>query len=107
MIQVIENEITQYNLPKTGHLKDGSSVSGYDMLDKEILKGEGWLPLEDVEPEYDELTQYILPDGYEIQSKKVIKKYVIREIPEQVEPMDELAELRELVNILLGSETDE
>ncbi len=96
MIQVIEGKIKQYNLPKTGVLKDGSTVSGYHLLDEEILLDEGWLPLEDVEPEYDEEIQYLVDDGYEILEDKVIKKYKIEEIPER-EPNT----LEQLTNYIL------
>ncbi|QUH21065.1 hypothetical protein [Alkaliphilus sp. B6464] len=81
MVQVINGEIIQYNLPKVGTLKDSSTVSGYHLLDEEILKQEGWLPLEDILPEYDEQTQYLIDDGYEILQDKVIKKYKVENIP--------------------------
>lgn len=32
MTQVIDGEIKQYSLPKTGTLKNGGSVSGYHLL---------------------------------------------------------------------------
>lgn len=107
MIQVINSEIKQYNLPKTGTLKNGSTVSGYHLLDENILKDEGWLPLEDVKPEYDEEIQYLVNDGYEILEDKVIKKYRIEDIAEEVEPRDleqEIDELRQALDILLGGE---
>ena len=107
MIQVINREIKQYQLPKTGTLKDGSTVSGYHLLDEEILKEEGWLPLEDIPPEYDEETQYLIQDGYEILEDKVIKKYRIEDIVEEVEPRDlesEIEELRQIIDMLLGGE---
>ena len=78
MIQAINAEIIQYKLPKTGTLKNGSTVSGYHLLAEETLLDEGWLPLEDIKPEYDEETQYIVNDGYEILEDKVIKKYRLR-----------------------------
>ena len=96
MIQVIEGKIKQYSLPKTGVLKDGSTVSGYHLLDEETLRSEGWLPLEDIKPDYDEETQYLVNDGYEILEDKVIKKYRIEEIPE---PQPD--ELQELSNYIL------
>ncbi len=110
MIQAINGEIKQYKLPKTGILKDGSTVSGYHLLDEETLKGEGWLPLEDNPPEYDEETQYLANDGYEILEDKVIKKYRIEEIPEREEPRDleaEVEELRQIIDVLLGGEDNE
>jgi len=96
MIQIINGEIKQYNLPKVGTLKDGRTVSGYHLLDEEILKQEGWLPLEDIKPEYDEETQYLVNDGYEVLEDKVIKKYRIEEIPER-EPNT----LEQLTNYIL------
>ena len=110
LIQVINGKIAQYNLPKTGTLSTGETVSGYHLLDEEILLDEGWLPLEDVEPEYDEETQYLTNDGYEILEDKVIKKYRIEEIPEEVEPRDleaEVEELRQIIDVLLGGEDNE
>ncbi len=107
MIQVINGEIKQYQLPKVGTLKDGSTVSGYHLLDEDILRDEGWLPLEDVKPEYDEETQYLANDGYEILEDKVIKKYRIEEIPEREEPRDlevEIEELRQIIDVLIGGE---
>ena len=107
LAQVINNEIKQYRLPKTGTLKNGSTVSGYHLLDEEKLKEEGWLPLEDIPPEHDIETQYLTNDGYEILEDKVIKKYRIEDIPEVVEPRDleqEIEELRQIIDILLGGE---
>ena len=75
LIQVENGEIKQYSLPKTGMLKDGSTVSGYHLLNEETLKQEGWLPLEDIYPEYDNETHYLIHDGYEILEDKVIRKY--------------------------------
>ena len=81
MIQVIEGKIKQYRLPKTGTLKNGSTVSGYHLLDEEVLLDEGWLPLEDNPPEYDMETQYLTNDGYEILEDKIVKKHKVENIP--------------------------
>ena len=110
MIQVIDGKIKLYSLPKTGILKDGSTVSGYHLLDEEILLDEGWLPLEDNPPEHDEETQYLISDGYEILEDKVVKKYRIEDIAEEVEPRDlevEIEELRQIIDVLLGGEDNE
>ena len=107
MIQVIDGEIKLYSLPKTGTLSIGETVSGYHLLDENILKDEGWLPLEDIQPEYDEETQYLVNDGYEILEDKVIKKYRIEEIPEREEPRDlevEIEELKQTIDNMLGAE---
>jgi len=81
LVQVINGKIAQHSLPKTGTLKNGSTVSGYHLLDEEILLNEGWLPLEDIPPEYDEETQYLVNDGYEILEDKIVKKYKVENIP--------------------------
>lgn len=105
MVQIIEGKIKQYSLPKTGILKNGSTVSGYHLLDEDTLRDEGWLPLEDIQPEYDVETQYLASDGYEILEDKVIKKYRIEDIPEREEPRDleiEVEELRQIIDVLFG-----
>ena len=105
MVQVIEDEIKQYTLPKVGTLSDGRTVSGYHLLDEEVLLDEGWLPLEDNPPEHDMETQYLVTDDYEILENKVIKKYRIEEIPEKEEPRNletEVEELRQIIDVLLG-----
>ena len=115
MIQVIEGEIKQYSLPKTGVLKDGSTVSGYHLLNENILKEEGWLPLEDIPPEYNEETQYLVNDGYEILEDKVIKKYRIENMPESTPPepsetdilKTEITELKQIIDTMLGGEVIE
>jgi len=81
LIQVINGKIERYKLPKTGTLSDGRTVSGYHLLDEETLKEEGWLPLEDIKPEYNPEIQYIKPTGYDIFSDKVVKKYIVKDIP--------------------------
>ena len=105
MIQVKENKITKYSLPKTGMLSTGETVSGYHLLDEETLRSEGWLPLEDIRPEYDNETHYLQPNGYDIQEDKVVRLYEIVEIP-PIEPdsMERIKELEETLNILLGNE---
>ncbi|OZV10808.1 hypothetical protein CIW83_18495 [Tissierella sp. P1] len=88
MVQVKDNQIIKHSLPKTGQLKDGSTVSGYDILPLEILLDEGWLPLEDIKPTYDKETQYLLDDGYEILTDKVIKKYKVEDIVIETIPQE-------------------
>ncbi len=112
MLKVIDGEIKQYQLPKVGTLSDGRTVSGYHLLDIEILKDEGWLPLEDVKPEYDVETQYLVNDGYEILEDKVIKKYSIVDIPEpqpnEIEILNnKIAELEKVIDTILGDDAIE
>ena len=100
MIQVIDGKIKQYDLPKVGSLLDGRTVSGYHLLDEDTLIDEGWLPLEDIPPEYDEETQYLVNDGYEILEDKVIKKYKIEDISEREEPRNLETEIEEDAGML-------
>ena len=105
MIQIIDNKITKYSLPKSGRLSTGETVSGYHLLDEETLRQEGWLPLEDIRPEYDNETHYLQPSGYDIQEDKVVRLYEIVEIPHRVpDPMERIEELEETLNILLGDD---
>ena len=76
MIQVKNNEIIQTELPSSGYLKNGESVSGYNYLPQDVLVQEGWLPSEDNKPIYDETTQILQVDSYDIQADKVIVNYV-------------------------------
>lgn len=110
MVQVENGEIIQYSLPKTGTLKDGRTVSGYDALMKsgvELSTQEGWLPLEDNPPTYNEETQYLVDNGYEILVDKVVKKYIVEnvpiveDIPTQPSEIDLLNEKIDTQNIIL------
>ena len=76
MVQVINNEIVQCILPTNGTLKDGRTVFGYCYLDDDTLKKEGWIPVEDILPKYNEETQYV------VLHDKVVKKYRIEDIIE-------------------------
>lgn len=89
--KIENNEVVQIGLPQTGTLKDGSSVSGYNLLDSETLKNEGWLPLEENKPTYDVNTQYLEFQGYEILEDKVITNYTVKDIETQIvdEPVDD------------------
>ena len=115
MIQVRNGKIHQRGLPIVGELKDGRTVSGYHLLDEETLKGEGWLPLEDIQPEYNAETQYLIHNGYEILEDKVIKKYRVEDIPEQQEPEpseidilnNKIAELEKVIDAILGDDVIE
>ncbi len=103
MVQVIDGEIIQYYLPRTGYLKDGSSVSGYDILmesDPELAKEESWLPLEETVPEYDDKTHFIVDEIYTILEDKVVKEYVIEPYPEK-EPSELDLMGQEIANIKL------
>jgi len=72
----VENgQVVQLGLPTSGVLNDGRTVSNYHLLPPDILTVEGWLPCEEVKPEYDEATQYLVIDTAVVQGDKVIVTY--------------------------------
>lgn len=82
MYAKVENKtVTQIGLPSTGTLKDGRTVSNYNFLPKDILIKEGWLPCEEVKPEYNPETQYLVIDIKEIVKGKVVVTYIAVDMP--------------------------
>ena len=73
--KVVNGQVTRAYLPTSGILQDGRTVSNYHLLPDEILLAEGWLPCEEVKPEYDEATQYLVIDTAVVQGDKVIVTY--------------------------------
>lgn len=90
-VKVENNQVVQIGLPSTGVLRDGSTVSGYDLLDEVILRNEGWLPLEENKPTYNAETQYLEFVDYTITQDKVIANYIVKDIVIQIvdEPVDD------------------
>lgn len=85
------NKVTKTNLPKTGRLSTGETVSNYHLLPHETLLQEGWLPLEDNPPETDDKHE-VIQEGYDIQKDKVVVLYEIREIIPPAPRREELEE---------------
>lgn len=73
--KVVNGQVTRAQLPTSGILQDGRTVSNYHLLPDGILLAEGWLPCEEVKPEYDEATQYLVIDTEVVQDDKVIVTY--------------------------------
>lgn len=48
---VVDGSIERVGLPSSGRLRDGSTVSGFNLLDPVVLAGEGWLPIVEVRGE--------------------------------------------------------
>ena len=80
MVRVINGKVVEEYLPPAGILRDGRTVSNYDLLPMEELAAEGWLPLETVIPEFDKETQYVVHDRYEILHTKVIEYFKVEQI---------------------------
>lgn len=115
MYAYIENgEIKRFgNLPKVWTLNDGSTVSGFHLFadrniedeegtilktGAELLREEGWLPVEDVIPTYDETTEFLTNPQYEILADKVIRRYsvgiipIVEEVPQEPSEIELLQE---------------
>ena len=88
----VENgQVIQVGLAETGTLKDGSTVSGYNLLDEGILKAEGWLPLSENKPEYNAETEYLEFVDYTVGENEVIANYTVKQ-KEPVIPIPTLEE---------------
>lgn len=72
---------TEIGLPSTGILNDGRTVSNYHLLPIETLTAEGWKPIEEVKPEYDEATQYLVVDTAVGNGDKITVTYKAVDIP--------------------------
>ena len=94
---LVENgQVTKTRLPRTGTLKDGSTVSNYNLLPHDVLIAEGWLPLIDDPPETDDKHRAVRT-GYEIYGDRVEAIYSIEEIippPIQTEELVEQAQIK-------------
>jgi len=94
---LVENgQVTKTRLPRTGTLKDGSTVSNYNLLPHDVLIAEGWLPLIDEPPETDDKHRAVIT-GYEIFPDRVEAVYSIEEIippPIQTEELVEQAQIK-------------
>jgi hypothetical protein len=72
---------TELDLPTSGVLVDGRTVSNYHLLPVEILTAEGWLPCEEIKPVYNEATQYLEVDTAVKQGNKIVVTYRAMAIP--------------------------
>ena len=92
MYAKVENGIvTQAYLPTSGVL-NGRTVSNYNLLPESVLLAEGWLPLVENKPEYDDATQRLRLTGYTVESDKVTANYeAVAKLPtaeERIEAME-------------------
>ena len=92
MFQVKEGKIVARNLPQSGRLSTGETVSGYHVLPAEILAKEGWLPVEEVKPLFDPAIEQLIIEKEEILKDKIKITYLKETIPAPLP--DELTLLR-------------
>lgn len=96
MVRIVDGIVVREGLPETGELSDGTTVSGYPLLPPQTLADEGWLPLEDIPPSFNPITQFLEASGYMILPNKVVKQYiVVTKEPSEIET------LKKAINALL------
>jgi hypothetical protein len=71
----------QYDLPKSAQLTNGTWVSNYHLLPADVLAAEGWLPLEEVYPEYNPETHYMVSDTVVETDGKIVVSYKTIPLP--------------------------
>lgn len=81
--KVENNAVTKYqeNLPKAHVFADGSSNGNFDLLDQATQIAEGWYPVEDVKPSFTAEIQRLVLDTTDIQANKVVRTYIVEDIP--------------------------
>ena len=90
MVKIIDGELVK--IGDSGVLSDGRTVGNYNLLPVKILEAEGWLPLEEVKPPYDELTQMLELESTAEVDGKIVATYKTIE-----KPLDEVDELENLL----------
>jgi|LSQX01.1.fsa_nt_gb hypothetical protein len=85
-------KIESNNILRISHKTDNDEI--------QILLNDGWLPLEEYLPSYDESTQYLANDGYVVLDDRIIVKYRVEDIPEKEEPRDLEVEIEEDTGML-------
>lgn len=90
-VKIENGNVIQAGLPESGALQDGRMVSGYNLLPDDVLKAEGWLPLEQIIPVYDAETQHIMHDSYTVETDKVVETFTVCEttVPINIEALAE------------------
>jgi len=87
----------ELSLPTSGILQDGRTVSNYHLLPAKTLTAEGWKPIEEVKPVYNEATQYLAVDTAIDVGDKITVTYKAVDIP-----ADELAAMEDLLLAEMG-----
>jgi hypothetical protein len=90
--KVVNGQVERVGLPTTGILKNGCTVSGYNLLTEDELFDEDWLPYIDNQPIYDIETQYLeFVDYTIIPNTEVIANYIVKtRVPQPPSEIDEI-----------------
>lgn len=87
-------------LPSSAQLSDGRWVSNFYLLPHETLVSEGWLPVEEVKPAYDEQVQYLEQQSAVEENGKIVITYIAVDMPQpEVDPEVEqlILEMEEII----------
>ena len=80
MYKVLNGDIVNKNLPKSGIIK-GATVMNYHKLPQKTLVAEGWLPVEEIKPDHDVKTERLRLDSEVIEKDKIVRTYLVEAIP--------------------------
>lgn len=75
---------TELYLPSSGTLSDGRTVSNYNLLPNDVLLAEGWKPLEEVKPVFDEATQILQFNSAIDNGASIVATYIAVDKPADV-----------------------
>lgn len=82
---VVYQDIPQqwvFTNPNCDMYEKGASTGNFKQMPVSFHLSEGFLPLVDVQPEYNPATQRLTDNGYSVESDKVIKEYLVEDIPQ-------------------------
>jgi len=76
--RIVDGQIVEVGVPRTGRLANGQMVSNYDRLPDQVLHSEGWRSIVDNgPPEHDPETES-LETNYEVQSNGIpVVRYTV------------------------------
>lgn len=97
----VENgNIISIGLPPVGTLSDGSQVSGFDKLEPEVLRGLGYIPIEDAGvPTHNAETQ-IIEREYQVVEDHVVSIYTVSDKPPSEPAPEPVASTQEQLDAL-------
>lgn len=77
----VENgEVTSTGLPLSSTRKNGDTVSNFNLLPDYVLREEGYFPIVENRPEYNQETEYVEFTGYTVGETEVTAGYIVKPI---------------------------
>lgn len=71
-------------LPTSYTFEDGSKTGGFNLLDADIIRGEGYYPVVDVKPDFNALTETLVVSDISVDGDNVVRTYQAQPIDLQV-----------------------